>query len=53
LRAKARLADRNKTLVPCMIEPCERPIMFALTQAAELAHWHGAADGSARQSAVR
>jgi hypothetical protein len=36
-----------------MIEPCERPIMSELTQAAELAHWHGAADGSARQSAVR
>jgi hypothetical protein len=29
-----------------MSEPCEPPIMFELTQAAELAHWHGAADGS-------
>lgn len=41
VRAEATLADRNKTLVPCMIEPCERPIMFELTQTAELAHWHG------------
>ena len=28
VRAEATLADRNKTLVPAMIEPCERPIMF-------------------------
>lgn len=44
VRAEATLADRNKTLVPVMIEPCERPIMFELTQTAELSHWHGAAD---------
>ena len=42
VRAEATLADRNKTLVPCMIEPCERPIMFELTQTAELSHWQGA-----------
>ena len=42
VRAEATLADRNKTLVPCMIEPCERPIMFELTQTAELSHWDGA-----------
>jgi TolB-like protein len=41
VRAEATLADRNKTLVPCMIEPCERPIMFELTQTAELGHWTG------------
>jgi TolB-like protein len=41
VRAEATLADRNKTLVPCMIEPCERPIMFELTQTAELGHWEG------------
>lgn len=41
VRAEATLADRNKTLVPCMIEPCERPIMFELTQTAELGHWAG------------
>ena len=47
VRAEATLADRNKTLLPCMIEPCERPIMFELTQTAELAHWNGAPDDRA------
>jgi adenylate cyclase len=41
VRAEATLADRNKTLVPVMIEPCDRPIMFELTQTAELSHWQG------------
>lgn len=41
VRAEATLADRNKTLVPAMIEPCERPIMFELTQTADLSHWRG------------
>jgi TolB-like protein len=41
VRAEATLADRNMTLVPCMIEPCERPIMFELTHTAELGHWQG------------
>ncbi|MFZ4070562.1 MAG: TIR domain-containing protein [Caulobacterales bacterium] len=47
VRAEATLADRNKTLVPCMIEPCERPIMFELTQTAELGHWQGEAGDKA------
>lgn len=47
VRAEATLADRNKTLVPCMIEPCERPIMFELTQTAELSHWTGDASDKA------
>ena len=41
VRAEATLGDRNKTLIPVMIEPCERPIMFELTQTADLAHWRG------------
>ena len=41
VRAEATIADRNKTLVPVMIEACERPIMFELTQTAELGHWTG------------
>src|SRR5205814_186307 len=41
VRAEATLADRSKTLVPAMIEQCERPIMFELTQTAELSHWRG------------
>ena len=50
VRAEATLADRNRTLVPCMIEPCERPIMFELTQTAELGHWQGDAGDSAWRS---
>ena len=44
VRAEATLADRNRTLVPAMIEPCERPIMFELTHTADLSSWSG--DGS-------
>ncbi len=47
VRAEATLADRNKTLVPCTIEPCDRPIMFELTQTAELSHWRGEPDDKA------
>ena len=47
VRAEATHADRTRTLVPCMIEPCERPIMFELTQTAELAHWQGDAGDKA------
>jgi TolB-like protein/Tfp pilus assembly protein PilF len=41
VRAEATVANRNRTLVPCMIEPCERPIMFELTQTTDLAGWNG------------
>ena len=41
VRAEATQADRNGTLVPVMIEPCNRPIMFELKHTAELAHWKG------------
>ena len=44
VRAEATIALRNKTLVPCAIEACERPIMFELTQTADLHHWAGARD---------
>ena len=47
VRAEATLADRNKTLAPVMIEPCERPIMFELTQTADLCHWKGEPDDPA------
>ena len=47
VRAEATIADRNKTLVPVMIESCERPIMFELTQTAELGHWRGEAGDKA------
>jgi adenylate cyclase len=41
VRAEATLADRNGTLVPVMIEPCERPIMFELTQTIDFSNWVG------------
>ena len=52
VRAEATLADRNKTLVPVMIEPCERPIMFELTQTAELGHWRGESSDKAWRALV-
>ena len=41
VRAEATLADRAGTLLPVMIETCERPIMFELIQTADLSHWKG------------
>ena len=41
VRSEATIADRNKVLVPVTIEACERPVMFELTQTAELSHWAG------------
>lgn len=41
VRAEATLADRAKTLLPITIEPCERPIMFELTQTTDLTGWSG------------
>jgi TolB-like protein/Tfp pilus assembly protein PilF len=50
VRAEATTADRNKTLVPVMIEPCLRPIMFELTHTADLSHWTGDATDKVWQS---
>ena len=47
VRAEATQAERNKTLVPAMIEPCTRPIMFELTQTADLSNWNGDANDKA------
>ena len=41
VRAEATLADRGNKLVPAIIEPCDRPIIFELTHAAELSDWTG------------
>ena len=49
VRAEATLAQRYGTLVPCMIEPCDRPIMFELTQTDDLSHWKGNLDDPAWQ----
>jgi TolB-like protein/Flp pilus assembly protein TadD len=43
VRAEATLADRNRTLVPARIEACDLPIMFELTQTADLSGWTGEA----------
>ena len=53
VRAEATLAERNKTLVPAMIEPCDRPIMFELTQTADLSRWQGEGTDKAWQAFVR
>jgi TolB-like protein/Tfp pilus assembly protein PilF len=41
VRAEATIAHRAKTLIPAVIAPCDKPVMFELTQTAELAHWQG------------
>ena len=41
VRSEATLADRYGTLVPAMLEPCDRPIMFELTHTADLTGWSG------------
>ena len=41
VRAEATLGQRNATVIPAMIEDAERPIMFELTQTADLIGWEG------------
>ena len=41
VRAEATQANALGTLVPVMIEPCKRPIMFELTHTADLSRWDG------------
>jgi TolB-like protein len=41
VRAEATQANESRSLVPVMIEPCKRPIMFELTHTADLSHWKG------------
>lgn len=52
VRAEATLAQRLGSFVPCMIEPCERPIMFELTQTADLTQWQGDQSDRAWQAFV-
>lgn len=52
VRAEATLADRRNKLAPAIIEPCDRPIIFELTHAAELADWHGDRSDARWQSFV-
>lgn len=41
VRAEATLGQRTSVLIPAMIEEAERPIMFELTQSADLIGWEG------------
>ena len=50
VRAEATLADRRNKLVPVIIEPCDRPIIFELAHTIDLAHWHGESDDPAWQT---
>ena len=52
VRAEATVADQNKTLMPVTIEACRRPVMFELTQTADLSHWRGKAEDPAWQAFV-
>ena len=52
VRAEATLADRRNKLAPAIIEPCDRPIIFELTHAAELSDWHGDKDDPRWQAFV-
>lgn len=44
VRAEATQADRKNKLVPAMIEPCDRPVIFELTHTADLCDWTGDVD---------
>ena len=41
VRAEATVGERSSSLVPVLIEECERPIRFELVQTADLRHWRG------------
>jgi TolB-like protein len=53
VRAEASIADENGTLVPAKIEACQLPVMFRLTQTADLSHWRGEAGNPAWQVFLR
>lgn len=41
VRAEATIGQRKNTLVPVMIEECDRPVMFELIQTNDLSTWDG------------
>lgn len=49
VRSEATVAVRNDALIPVMIEPCDRPVMFELHQARDLTGWPSAAKAAAWQ----
>ena len=52
VRAEATHADRNRTLLPVMIETCQRPIIFELTHTADFTHWRGSLEDKVWQDLV-
>lgn len=50
VRAEATQANAGSRLMPVMIEPCRRPIMFELTHTADLSGWDGSPQDPAWQS---
>ncbi|MDR7101948.1 TIR domain-containing protein [Croceicoccus sp. BE223] len=52
VRAEATLADQKRTMVPAMITPCQLPIVFRMTQTADLSDWSGDGDDPAWQQFV-
>lgn len=53
VRAEATQADRANKLIPVVIEPCERPIIFELTHTADLPDWKGDRSDCNWQSLVK
>lgn len=41
VRAEATVGERHSTIVPAIIEDCERPLRFELIQTADLTQWQG------------
>lgn len=52
VRSEATIAQQNRTLMPVMIEACQRPIMFELTHTTDLSHWKGDVHDNAWQDYV-
>ena len=53
VRAEATLADRRNKLVPVIIEPCDRPIIFELTHTTDLTKWDGAVSDPAWRNMIK
>lgn len=53
VRAEATLADRRNKLVPVIIEPCDRPIIFELTHTTDLSKWDGAVSDPAWRNMIK
>jgi adenylate cyclase len=52
VRAEATQADRNRMLLPVMIETCQRPIIFELTHTADFTQWRGSREDRIWQGLV-